>query len=122
MKQLLQGAQLPQREVSQGQLPPNVLATSAPQPPPQPHVHTEPEDTTGQARVRKSRVDKQQKTATVSHPPMGLSDADAFQDSPSDLSEARLMTTSQPPVGTPLKRMLINYPHTSNLGAELIRI
>ena len=23
--------------------------------------------------------------------------------------------------GTPLKRMLINYPHTSNLGAELIR-
>ena len=70
VKQLLQGAQLLQREVSQGQLPPNVLATSAPQPPPQPHVHTEPEDTTGQAGVRKSRVDKQRKTATVSQPPM----------------------------------------------------
>ena len=100
MKQLLQGAQLPQREVSQGQLhvPPNMLATSAPQPPPQPHVHTEPEDTTGQARVRKPRVDKQQKTATVSRPPMdytNLSDADVFQDSPSDLPEAQLMTTSQ---------------------------
>ena len=65
--QLLQGAQLPQREVSRGQLPPNELTTSAPQPSPQPHVHTEPEDTTGQARVRKSRVDRQQRTA--SQPP-----------------------------------------------------
>ena len=117
VKQLLQGAQLPQREVSQGQLPPNVLATSAPQPPPQPHVHTEPEDTTSQARVRKSRVHKQRKTATVSQPPMdytSLSDADAFQDSHSDLSEAQLMTTSQTPlVSRSLPGTLQSTSHSS---------
>ena len=117
VKQLLQGAQLPQREVSQGQLPPNVLATSAPQPPPQPHVHTEPEDTTSQARVRKSRVHKQRKTATVSQPPMdytSLSDADAFQDSHSDLSEAQQMTTSQTPlVSRSLPGTLQSTSHSS---------
>ena len=62
-------------------------------------VHSWPEDTTSQARVRKSRVHKQRKTATVSQPPMdntSLSDADAF--SHSDLSEAQLMTTSQTPL------------------------
>ena len=67
VKQLLQGAQLPQREVLQGQLPPNVLATTAPHPPPQPHIRTEPEDTTGQARGKKSRTPPAKLEGTQGH-------------------------------------------------------
>ena len=60
VRQLLQGTKLPQREVSQGHLPLKEPSISIPPPPPHPYVHREPEDTTGQAKVRKSPLTRQQ--------------------------------------------------------------